>query len=211
MKTISHPILIVASSLVLLFILNGCGEQTPAKPPEPAVQVKTKTAEEYFAQLQKQAEAGKAEAQFLLGWIYMHGEGFTGMTYMREVPKDTAKAYAWYHKAAAQGHADSQYNLGMLYKLGLGVKEDAETAFLWLQKASAQGNDIAQYNLGMMYADGAGVSRSLTRASAWLTLSAAQGNEKAKKNYIEIDAKLTEAQRIEGQQLATGWKKGGDI
>lgn len=202
-------------SVVLLFntalILAGCGEQAAVNKTEavaPDAQAKELTTEEYFAQLHKEAETGNAEAQFNLGWIYMHGEGYTGVIYMRDVPKDVARAYDWYQKAAEQGHVNAQYNLGMLYKLGLGMREDAEKAFMWLQKAAAQGNDIAQYNLGVMYADGAGVRRNLPRASAWLALAAAQGNEKAKKNYIEIDAKLTPAQRDEGQQLAASWKKG---
>ena len=202
-------------SVVLLFntalILAGCGEQAAVNKTEvvaPDAQAKELTTEEYFAQLQKEAETGNAEAQFNLGWIYMHGEGYTGVIYMRDVPRDVARAFDWYQKAAVQGHVDAQYNLGMLYKLGLGMRVDAEKAFMWLQKAAAQGNDIAQYNLGVMYADGAGVKRNLPRASAWLALAAAQGNEKAKKYSTEIDATLTPAQRAEGQQLAAGWKKG---
>lgn len=202
-------------SAVLLFnmalILAGCGKQEAAintTEVAPAAHEKELTREDYFAQLHKEAETGNAEAQFNLGWIYMHGEGYTGVIYMRDVPKDTDKAHGWYQKAAEQGHVDAQYNLGMLYKLGLGMRVDAEKAFMWLQKAAAQGNDIAQYNLGVMYADGAGVKRNLPRASAWLALAAAQGNEKAKKYSAEINATLTPAQRDEGQQLAAGWKKG---
>ena len=209
---ITSPIFLSAVLLFnTAFILAGCGEQAAVNKTEavaPAVQAKELTTEEYFAQLHKEAETGNAEAQFNLGWIYMHGEGYTGVIFMRDVPRDVARAFDWYQKAAVQGHVNAQYNLGMLYRLGLGVKADAESAFLWLQKAAAQGNDIAQYNLGMMYADGAGVRRNLPRASAWLALAAAQGNEKAKKNYIEIDAKLTPAQRDEGRQLAASWKKG---
>lgn len=195
----------------LALTVAGCGERTAANKTEaaaPVAHAKELTKEDYFAQLQKKAEEGNAESQFSLGWIYMHGEGYTGVSYMRDVPKDPAKAFEWYQKAAAQGHADAQYNLGMLYKLGLGVKEDAGKAFIWLQKAAAQGNDIAQYYLGVMYADGTGVKRNLPRACAWLTLAAAQGNEKAKKTYPEIESKLSPAQRSESQQLAARWKKG---
>ncbi|OGT11740.1 MAG: hypothetical protein A3J49_11560 [Gallionellales bacterium RIFCSPHIGHO2_02_FULL_57_16] len=200
-------------AFLLPLILGGCGERAAVNPADaaPAVHEKELTSEDYFAQLHKEAETGNAEAQFKLGWIYMHGEGYTGVIFMRDVPKDTDKAHEWYQKAAAQGNAEAQYNLGMLYRLGLGVKADAKNAFVWLQKAAAQGNDIAQYNLGVMYAEGAGVKRNLSRACAWLALAAAQGNEKAKKNYLEIDAKLTEEQRAEGQQLAASWKKGNII
>ena len=198
-------------SAALSFVLIGCGKQADDNTPQAvaaAVQAEELTLEEYFAQLQKEAEAGNAEAQFNLGWIYMRGEGSTGVVFMRDVPKSAAKAFEWYQKAALQGHVKAQYNLGMLYRLGLGVQEDSKNAFMWLQKAAAQGNDIAQYNLGVMYAEGAGVKRNFPRACAWLTLAAAQGNEKAKQGYSETDMKLTSAQRAEGLQLAAGWKKG---
>lgn len=212
MKITSPLLLSAALSFSAAFILAGCGEQAAGsnrtQAVTPTVKAKEPTTEEYFAKLHKQAEAGNAEAQFNLGWIYMHGEGYTGVVYMRDVPRDVARAFDWYQKAAVQGHANAQYNLGMLYNLGLGMRSDADKAFMWLQKAAAQGNDLAQYNLGMMYADGAGVKRNLPRASAWLALAAAQGNEKAKKSQVEIDANLTPAQRDEGRQLAAGWKKG---
>jgi len=199
------------SPVVLLFALTGCGEQAVNQPDAAKPVAKGPSQEQYFAQLQKDAEAGNAEAQFNLGWIYMHGEGSTGVSFMRDIPKDIAKAHDWYQKAAAQGHVNAQYNLGMLYKLGLGVKEDQANAFDWLQRAASQGSDVAQYHLGLMYADGSGVKQNLPRACAWLALAAARGNEKAKKNYIDLDTKLTPEQRAEGQQLAMSWKKGDII
>lgn len=196
--------------LLFTFIVGGCGERPTAKTEVavPVVQEKQLTQEDYFAELQQLAEAGNADSQFSLGWIYMRGEGYTGASFIRDIPKDPAKALQWYQKAAEQGHVEAQYNLGMLYKLGLGVKEDARQAFGWLQKAAAQGNDIAQYHLGLMYAEGTGVKRSLPRASAWLALSAAQDNERAKKGKADIDATLSPAQRAESERLAANWKKG---
>ena len=204
----------IAAFICVLFInLAGCGERTDSNTQgaAPGARARELTQEEHFAQLKKRAESGNAEAQFALGWIYMRGEGYTGTTYMRDVPKDVEKAHDLYQKAAAQGHVNAQYNLGMLYKLGLGVKEDADKAFMWLQKAAAQGNDIAQYNVGAMYADGAGVERNLARACAWVALAAAQGNEKARKNYFAIEPKLTPAERDEARRLAANWKKGDVI
>lgn len=211
MKNVSPFFLPVALSFFIAFFFTGCSEQAAANKLEAAalaVKMKELSQDEYLAQLQKKADSGNAEAQFDLGWIYMHGEGYTGITYMRDVPKDSAKAYDWYQKAAIQGHVKAQYNLGMLYRLGLGIKENPESAFIWLQKAAAQGYDIAQYNVGLMYADGTGVERHLPHACAWLALAAAQGNEKAKKSYLDLGATLTPKQRAEGQQLAIAWKKG---
>ncbi len=195
----------------LAFILAGCGERSAVSKPAAAIIVEQPmeiTLDEYFVQLQKTAEAGNAEAQYNLGRIYLRGEGSTGSAFVRDVPRDISKAVEWYQKSAMSGNVNAQCDLGMVFKLGLGVKEDANRAFMWLQKAAAQGNDVAQYNLGQMYADGTGVKLDLPHASAWVLLAAVQGNEKAKRNFIAIDAKLTSAQRAEGQKLAASWKKG---
>lgn len=209
-----HPSVMYCFLFALALLLPGCGERAAVNATEavaPVAHEKELTNEDYFAQLQKEAEGGNPESQFNLGWIYMRGEGPTGVIYMRDVPKDPSRAFEWYQKAADQGHVNAQYNLGMLYKLGYGVKEDAEKSFIWLKKAAEQGHDIAQYHLGVMYADGTGVKPNLPRACAWLTLAAAQGNEKARENHPAIDAKLTPAQRDEGLQLAAAWKKGDSI
>jgi len=49
------------------------------------------------------ADAGNAKAQNYLGLLYDNGYG---------VPRDDARAVAWYRKAAEQGNAAAQYNLG---------------------------------------------------------------------------------------------------
>lgn len=211
MKFTFHLLWSFVFIFTLVFALAGCGEGATASKPvaaTPAVQPKEMSLEEYFVQLQKEASAGNVEAQYNLGRIYFRGEGFTGVVFVRDVPKDIAKAVEWYQKAAEQQNVNAQRDLGMMYKFGLGVKEDADKAFVWLQKAAAQGNDVAQYNLGEMYADGTGVKRNLPHASAWFALASAQGNEKSKKSYMAIDAQLTSAGRAEGQKLAAGWKKG---
>ena len=60
--------------------------------------------------LRVRAEAGDAEAQFLLGFSYDIGRG---------VPQDDAEAVRWYRLAADQGHAGAQYELGNMYALGV--------------------------------------------------------------------------------------------
>ena len=53
-----------------------------------------------LADLRVSAEAGDAEAQFILGGMYVTGRGG---------PQDDAEAVAWYRRAAEQGHARAQY------------------------------------------------------------------------------------------------------
>ena len=70
------------------------------------------------------AEAGDAEAQNSLGFLYLKGQG---------VPQDYGKARAWFEKAAAQDNAEAQFNLGLLYKDGQGVIQDYAQARAWYE------------------------------------------------------------------------------
>ncbi len=54
--------------------------------------------------LRVRAEAGDAEAQVNLAFMYTAGLGTH--------PQDDAEAMRWYRLAADQGHAGAQYNLG---------------------------------------------------------------------------------------------------
>ena len=82
-----------------------------------------------LADLRASAEAGDAEAQRILGGMYVTGVG---------VPPDDAEAVAWYRRAAEQGDARAQCNLGAMYAEGLGVPPDAVEAVMWLTIAAAR-------------------------------------------------------------------------
>ena len=165
----------------------------------PAAKSNDLTPEERLSKTKRDARAGHAGAQSLLGVMYATGDG---------VPKDSAKAVEWYQKAAAQGNADAQNNLGAQYFNGDNVPKDLAKAVEWFQKAAAQGNAIAQYLLGRMYWLGEGVSKNHVLAYAWLNLSAAQGFDAAKELRDRVENELTPAQRGEGQSMSTNWKKG---
>ncbi len=77
------------------------------------------------------AEAGRAEAQSLLGDLYSRGDG---------VEKDDALAAQWYEKASRQGYSDAQYALGLLYQTGRGVPRDKATAYMWMFLAFETGS-----------------------------------------------------------------------
>ena len=126
-----------------------------------------------LADLRASAETGAAEAQWILGGMYVTGLG---------VPQDAAEAVAWYRRAAEQGHTRAQYNLGGMYREGLGVPQDAAEAVAWYRRAAEQGNATAQSNLGGMYAEGLGVPQDAAEAVAWYRRAAEQGNATAQSN-----------------------------
>ena len=96
-----------------------------------------------LADLRASAEAGDAEAQFILGGMYATGVG---------VPQDAAEAVAWYRRAAEQGDARAQSNLaaeqaatpcaagqsnlGAMYDQGRGVPQDAAEAVAWYRRGA---------------------------------------------------------------------------
>ena len=87
----------------------------------------------------KNAEQGKADAQFYLGLAYSRGVG---------VPLDPATAIEWYRKSAEQGNITAQENLGKrLWKSRQDFKTNEEAfvamdeAEKWLFRSLNAGND----------------------------------------------------------------------
>ena len=102
-----------------------------------------------FAQdsfLLERAQAGDAEAQFELGWMYYYGDG---------VKQDSAEAVKWFSLAAGQGLAQAQHNLGWMYDEGEGVPQSEGRAVYWYCKAAEQGHKDAKFNLFLMLESGA--------------------------------------------------------
>ena len=129
-----------------------------------------------LADLRASAEAGDAEAQFILGGMYVTGVG---------VSQDAAAAVAWYRRAAEQGHARAQNNLGGMYAEGLGVPPDAVEALMWLTIAAARSTGAEREHIVTARA---GVAVRMTptdvreaerRAQAWLAAHQGMRNRAA--------------------------------
>ncbi len=84
-----------------------------------------------LAELRPLAQAGSAEAQYVLGTMYDQALG---------VARDPARALEWYREAARQRWSPAQYMLGLIYAVGAqGVPQDYVQAHMWLDIAAAQG------------------------------------------------------------------------
>ena len=101
---------------VLLVVSGVAGAQTPENRLVEAIRVK--------------ANAGDAEAQWLLGLLYANGQG--------GVPQDYAQGVAWYRKAAEQGYAAAQSHLGFAYANGQGVPQDYVESHQWMNLAASR-------------------------------------------------------------------------
>jgi len=111
--------------------------------------------------LQKRAERGDAEAQFMLGTLYRNGDG---------VLQNDKQAVEWFQRAANQGYVRALSALGSSYWAGRGVPQDYSQAYFWYQLALAEGDQNSKSLLE-------GLSTQLTReqvanvrlqAEAWL-------------------------------------------
>ena len=96
---------------------------------------KSEKNEEAFEYYLKAAKQGYANAQFILGFCYLNGDG---------VEEDLSEAVKWLRKAAIQGGAPAQCRLGLCYYDGDGVEQDLSKAVVWFRKAADQGFAKAQ-------------------------------------------------------------------
>jgi TPR repeat protein len=75
------------------------------------------------------AEAGMVEAQYNIGLMYEHGQGYD---------VDLAAAHPWYLKAAEGGYARAQYRVAEMYEEGEGIRTDLIQAHFWFRQAGDQ-------------------------------------------------------------------------
>jgi TPR repeat protein len=81
------------------------------------------------------AEAGDADAQYNIGWMYHNGYGLR---------TNETLALQWWEKASEQGNADASLSIGMLYSLGEGdVARDMAKAIDYYLLAAAGGEEDA--------------------------------------------------------------------
>jgi TPR repeat protein len=106
------------------------------------------------------AEAGIAEAQYSLGFLYQSGWG---------AEQNFSKAAAWYTNAAEQNESRAQFNLGILLINGeQGVEKDVESGILWLTRSAENNNARAKAFLVDMYTTGEyGIEASPEKAAYW--------------------------------------------
>ena len=130
--------------------------------------------DEALKALRPLAEAGHRQAQFLVGDMYLQGQG---------VKRSVLDASEWYLKAANQGHPIAQGILALMYFSDLGVLPDKATAVDWLAKSARQNISFAQARYGQMLRDGDGVAADPAAAADMLRRAAEQGEGKAQYGY----------------------------
>jgi hypothetical protein len=141
------------------------------------------------------AEQGNADAQLILGRMYLMGQG---------VLKDSDEAIKWFKSAATQGNADAQFFLGSMYLL---PQKDIAEGLKWLRLSAQQGMQDAQYLVGKAYVQGAtGLPRDPVQGAMWLRL-AAKDNKKFYQDELDgTERQMTPDQVAKARALAAEWK-----
>ena len=108
--------------------------------------------EEFVCRLDAAAAAGDADALFLQGHSYYHGEDGYDQSFQKALDSFLA--------AAEAGHSDAAISAGAMLHQGVGVHRDQRLAFELYQTAGELGNVEGWRNVVACYALGEGVPQS---------------------------------------------------
>ena len=146
-----------------------------------------------FKEARPLAEQGNADAQLLLGKMYLKGDG---------VLKDPDQAMKWFKASGAQGNADAQFFVGSMYLL---PHNDIAEGVRWLRLSAEQGNQDAQLLLGKAYMEGE-LPRDPVQAEMWLRLAARDNLPFYEAQLATAERQMTPDQIAKGKALAAAWK-----
>lgn len=119
------------------------------------------------------AQAGDAEAQYLLAKIYDDS---------REGKHPNKEVVHWLEKSAMQGYVDAQLMLGKIYHFGRrAIPKDLDKARFWYDMAAAKGSQMAMAQLEVIYKQSKDYNKALqiNEDVAWLNTAVKQGNPDA--------------------------------
>lgn len=180
----------------------------------------------------KAAEQGDADAMFIVGGMYMKGQGTSvnraeafkwlydaaengrsskeSQKILAEffltgqgVPRNYAKALQWYELAAEGGDLEAQNELAYLYFTGNEVERDYEKAHYWFKQAAEKGYPLAQYNIGILWYTGNGVpTMDSVKAYAWFSLAAANGYADGEMAKNFLETRLNKEELRQAQELS---------
>lgn len=167
-------------------------------PKDPGVALK------YYRQA---AASGKTDAMNNIGMAYMRGEG---------VEADTNQGIYWLSRASEQGNPYSAFHLGRAFRKGWGVERDPKQAIAFF-RLSAQRNFLGAYTqIGDLLLGEEGLERDYAKAYANYTIAikaaelrdtiaSGKNKDEAEGKLADLIPKMTEAQIIEGKQIANDW------
>ena len=146
-----------------------------------------------FRDLKSAADAGDADAEVNLGYMYARGQA---------VPSNQAMALALYRRSAAQGNGEGMNAIGYKYMTGSGVPVDFNAALQWFCRAIEKGDPRALNNLAALHARGIGVPYDIEEARRLWRQAAELGHANAMFNLGDslVENSTDTLARREGMQ-----------
>ncbi len=177
---------------VLLFLGASVGSVAADDVPETFV--------ETMAWYEEQANAGNAEAQYLLGYARETGTA-TGFIEIdpQDVQKNPERARELYAMAAEQDHHRAQVRLAVMMLNGRGGPVDARKALFWLSRSAMGGEPDGMAILGVLLLQQE--PPSITEAYRWLSLAAEAGNRGGREN-LELLKNMLSDEELNGAETA---------
>src|ERR1700730_4137407 len=114
----------------------------------------------------RSANAGDAEAQYLVGLCCLAGFG---------MKKNALEAGQWFEKAAAQGSVKAKYQLGYMLVFSSEIKNNLPAGARLLREAAELGDIYAQSATGFVLEQGLGVPANPAQAVEWYKKAAGRG------------------------------------
>ncbi len=181
----------------------------------------------------KAARKGDVDAMFIVGGLYMQGQGtsvnqaeafkwlykaaLNGRSSKesqrilaqffisgKNVPQNYKEALHWYKTAAENGDPEAQSELAFLYFSGKAVERNYDKAFYWFGIAAKNGYSLAQYNMGILWYTGNGVPGvDMVKAYAWFNLAAANGHSNGAAAKSFLESILSGDELSKAQDLST--------
>lgn len=187
-------------SLSILAILLSAGSSAAADLTTAQRAYKQKDYATALKESKPLAEQGNAEAQLLLGRMFLMGQG---------VSRDPDQATKWLRASADQGNAEAEFFMGTYYLL---PRRDISQGMRWLRLSAEQGNQDAQLLLGRTLAEGTSeVPRDAVQAEMWLRLAAKDNLPFYGSQLAAAEQSMSQGEIEKGKALATAWKPKKDL
>ncbi|MGE0651057.1 MAG: hypothetical protein AB7P12_04830 [Alphaproteobacteria bacterium] len=168
-----NRLLCAAAALAVVTTLAACGSSSKESYVSKADQRR---------ELLAKAQAGDAEAQFLVGYELCCGDGD------ERGRQDLALASRWLCRAAHQGEPRAQYRLGHIYAAGVG---DEGLGGRLMRRIGVNG----------------GPPPKLRLAAMWLDLAMAAGHQEAAQQRIALGKRMKAADHIAVEKMRSKWRE----
>lgn len=141
--------------------------------------------------LQSLSVYGHSKSQYILGDLYLNGDG---------VIKNTTKAVELFQSAADSKIPEAINALGWLYATGTGVKRNTQTAKKYYQQASELNLPDAQYNLAELLISGIAGDKDIIEATHWYI-------QAANNNHVDSQIALGKLYSANQPTVSFNWHK----